>query len=62
MVFTPPAALTPKLPEISDLPLCDFTFDKRYGRHPIAKSQDPCVYGLTGKSFSVIDKRIEFIV
>lgn len=41
MVITPPPALTPELPGIHDLPLCDFILDERYGRHPIAESRDP---------------------
>ena len=57
MVFTPPPALVPMLPEIPDLPICDFIFDEKYGRHPIATSRDPYICGLTGKSFSVREQK-----
>jgi hypothetical protein len=57
MVITPPPALTPELPGIHDLPLCDFIFDERYGRHPIAESRDPYICGLPGKLYSVTEQR-----
>lgn len=62
MVFTS-GALAPKLPDIPDLPIFDFIFDEKCGRHPIAKSRHPFVCGLTGKSYSVTETkdRIELL-
>jgi hypothetical protein len=53
----PTPALTPELPGIYDLPLCDFTFNERYGRNPIAESRDPYICGLPGKSYNVTEQR-----
>ncbi|KAH9204804.1 4-coumarate-CoA ligase, variant [Leptodontidium sp. 2 PMI_412] len=52
-----PGALAPKLPEIPDVPICDFIFDEEYGRHAVSKSHHPYVCGLTGKSYSVPEQK-----
>lgn len=50
MLFEPPAFL-PRLQPIPDnIPICDFVFDERYGRRPIAQSLDAYTCGLSGRS------------
>lgn len=52
MGFRPNQSL-PELPDVPDtVPICDFMFDERYGRHPIAGSLDTYTCGLGGASIS----------
>ncbi|WYZ45917.1 hypothetical protein EsH8_IX_000142 [Colletotrichum jinshuiense] len=52
MGFKPNQSL-PELPDVPDtVPICDFMFDERYGRHPIAGSLDTYTCGLGGASIS----------
>lgn len=58
MVFYPPA-WTPKLPEIPDtVPICDFMLDEQYGRRPYAESSDAYTCGLSGKSISAKQQKV----
>lgn len=52
MVFLPPPS-APSLGEIPDaVPLCDFMFDEKHGRRPIAESLDSYICGITAKRVS----------
>jgi hypothetical protein len=52
MVFKP-MSWVPQLPDIPDTtPLCEFMFEEKYGRLPIAESKQAYTCGLTGKSIS----------
>ena len=52
MVFVPPSWAHP-LPEIPNVPLCDFIFDERYGRAPFETSLPAYVDGITGREVSI---------
>ncbi|KAH8652021.1 4-coumarate-CoA ligase, variant [Ilyonectria robusta] len=52
MVFRADATVW-SLPPIPDtVPLCEFIFDERYGRRPMAESLDPFICGISGKRIS----------
>jgi hypothetical protein len=53
MVFLSPS-WAPPLPEIPNVPLCDFIFDERYGRGSFKTSLPAYVDGITGREVSVI--------
>ena len=58
MVFKSPEWV-PELPQVPDtVPICDFVFDEKHGRLPIAKSLDPYTCGLTGATYSASEYKI----
>ncbi|KAI1433280.1 hypothetical protein GGR50DRAFT_515723 [Xylaria sp. CBS 124048] len=58
MVFTPPSWV-PQLPfdPPDSIPLFEFIGSERYGRQPLATSQDPFTCGLTGKTYTMAEMR-----
>ena len=64
MVFTPPAWV-PKLPfdPPDSIPIHEFMFNERYGRHPFKDSRPPFICGLSGASRSneEIKERFELL-
>lgn len=60
MVFTP-NDWVPKLPEVPDtVPIQDFMFDEQHGRAPIAESKPAYICGLTGKSISAKQQKLDY--
>lgn len=58
MVFHPPAWV-PKLPfdPPDSIPISEFMFNEKYGRHPLAQSKPPFTCGLDGTEYSAIEVR-----
>lgn len=56
MVFYPPAWV-PKLPfdPPDSIPINEFMFNEKYGRHPLAQSKPPFTCGLDGTEYSAIE-------
>jgi acyl-CoA synthetase (AMP-forming)/AMP-acid ligase II len=57
MVFYPPKTVPwqPHVPD--DVPICDFMFDEKYGRVPLAEARDPFTCGLSGRTYSTLEVR-----
>ena len=58
MVFYPPS-WAPKLPfdPPDSIPINEFLFNEKYGRHPLNRSKPPFTCGLTGTEYSALEVR-----